>query len=135
MDELKIENKECTFIFEINDKNWCALSAETKEKEVYLGADDVNVLCRKMLENLSDIHNNKAFIYDGKEMHSIICLYETYNTLMYHTCDDDSIQLMIGDKDGTISPLASLTEKERIGFINKIELFLSEYNKKHCIEK
>lgn len=134
MDKLKIENKELTVDFEINDKNWCSLSAKTKEQEVYLGADDVNVVCRKMVKNLSDIQNSKSFIYEGKEMVLIITLYETYNTLMYYKCNDNSIQLMIGDKDGIISPLASLTENERIRSINKIELFLSEYNKKHCIE-
>ena len=134
MDKLKIENKELTVDFEINDKNWCSLSAKTKEQEVYLGADDVNVVCRKMVKNLSDIQNSKSFIYEGKEMVLIITLYETYNTLMYYKCNDNSIQLMIGDKDGIISPLASLTENERIRSINKIELFLSEYNNKHCIE-
>ena len=133
MDKLKIENKELTVDFEINDKNWCSLSAKTKEQEVYLGADDVNVVCRKIVKNLSDIQNSKSFIYEGKEMVLIITLYETYNTLMYYKCNDNSIQLMIGDKDGIISPLASLTENERIRSINKIELFLSEYNKKHCI--
>lgn len=135
MDKLKIKYKEGIFQFIINENNWCLLSFKSKEKDIFLGAEEVHRLCSKVINKLSEIHNNTPFIFNGKEMYSILNLFETHNTLLYYIVNSETIQLFLGDAHGTLSPLVLFTSKERFHFIESIKSFILKYDIKYGINE
>lgn len=121
--------------FEINENHWCVLSIKRNGQNIKLGADEINRICKKLVEKLSYIQNNKPFIYNNQKIYSVISLFDPHSTLSYRLIDNNTIQLMMLDKDRVIIPLIYLSEKERIICIDKIKLFISDYNRKYNINK
>ena len=53
--------------FKINENHWCVLSIKRNGQNIKLGADEINRICKKMVEKLSYIQNNKPFIYNNQK--------------------------------------------------------------------
>ena len=86
-------------------------------------------LCRRIIEKLSDIRNNKPFVLNDKEMYTITPLFEGHSTLIYSMLGGAEIQLLYGDDKLQISPLFSLTKEEREAFLEKAAAFSAEYSR------
>lgn len=128
MGKLIIKFNDGTFHFCVDEKKWCVLSFVSKEKEIKLGAENINILCQKLIKKLSDIKSGKTFIYKNIETYPIVNLSDPHSSLIYYMLNDNTIQIMFEDKAGILIPLISLDEKERLMFVNKIKIYYSEFN-------
>ncbi len=127
---LELNKNGSIHIFEVvNELNWCTVSFKNDSGTIKLGAENVTRLCRRIIEKLSDIRNNKPFVLNDKEMYTITPLFEGHSTLIYSMLGSAEIQLLYGDDKLQISPLFSLTKEEREAFLEKAAAFSAEYSR------
>lgn len=106
-------------------ESWCRVCFVRGNDTLKLGADSLDIVCRRMAAALSDIGGRKPFSFDGQDMYTLIDLMEPHSTVAYSIPQDGAVTLFkIDDKNKKAIPLCTLTETERLDWVKKLCSFV-----------
>ena len=111
-------------IFECNENNWCNISFSKHSNVINLGADNLQVLVRKIINGI-DFDKKKDIIgnINNVQVSWIFSLTEKHSTA-YWGQDHNKNIFFFQDSNGNLIGSLDMSNEEMISFCNEMRLLL-----------